>query len=174
MGLSQSYLYSDIANSVGIDHTYLLNNSGGGSSFYDFDMDGNDDITLATGEGEPIHFYRNTGNEFEKIDLGITNVAQAKSVIWVDYDNDGDLDLVVNNINEPAFIYENQNQQISNDNYLTVKLKGSSKNPFGIGTKVTFYNYDHLQYQEFYPTRGWQSSVDYRLHFGLGKNDSID
>ncbi len=107
VGFSQPYKYTNVATAVGIEHTYVLNNSGGGSSFYDFDMDGNDDITLATGEGEPIHFYKNIGTGFEKVDLGINNIAQAKSVIWVDYDNDGDKDFYVAEFDGYNKLYKN-------------------------------------------------------------------
>jgi len=106
-GLCQSYKYSNIASSVGINHTYVLNNSGGGSSFYDFNMDGNDDITLATGKGELIHFYKNIGNGFERTDLGISNTAQVKSVLWVDYDNDGDKDFYVAEFDGYNKLYKN-------------------------------------------------------------------
>jgi hypothetical protein len=130
-GLCQSYQYSDVASSVGIDHTYILNNSGGGSSFYDFDMDGNDDITLATGEGELIHFYKNTGSGFEKVDLGITNIAKAKSVIWVDFDNDGDKDFYVAEFDGYNKLYKNDGLMNFTDETISSGLPVDSVRSFG-------------------------------------------
>ncbi len=130
-GLCQSYQYSNVASSVGIDHTYILNNSGGGSSFYDFDMDGNDDITLATGEGELIHFYKNIGSGFEKVDLGITNIAKAKSVIWVDYDNDGDKDFYVAEFDGYNKLYKNDGLMNFTDETISSGLPVDSVRSFG-------------------------------------------
>lgn len=104
--------YHDVASDVGIQHTYLLNNAGGGVSFVDFDQDGLDDITLATGLDEGIHFYRNTGNGFDKIDLGISNTENTKTVLWADIDNDGDKDFYVTAFTGPNHLYENKGDLI--------------------------------------------------------------
>src|SRR4029079_6313233 len=90
---------------------------------------------------------------------------------YADLDNDGDLDLVVNNINEPAFIFRNE---ISGTNYLNIQLKGSGKNTFGIGSKLYCYAKGTMQFLEQMPTRGYQSSVTNILHFGLGSLHEID
>jgi hypothetical protein len=92
-----------------------------------------------------------------------------------DLDNDGDLDLVVNNVNMPCFIYRNESiQQHPENKFLKVSLQGEGKNKFGIGTKVTVYYNNTLSYQEQMPMRGFESTVDERLNFGLGKTSRID
>ena len=92
-----------------------------------------------------------------------------------DLDNDGDLDLVVNNVNMPAFVYRNESvQQHPENKFLKVTLQGEGKNRFGIGTKVTVHYNHTVAYQEEMPMRGFESTVDSRLNFGLGKTNKID
>ena len=93
---------------------------------------------------------------------------------YADLDNDGDLDLVTNNTNEPARIYQNQSQQQKPTNYLKIKLKGANLNPFGLGTKALVYVNGQMQYQECWPTHGFQSSMLDALHFGIGQATKID
>ncbi|MGB3779536.1 MAG: VCBS repeat-containing protein [Tunicatimonas sp.] len=88
-----------------------------------------------------------------------------------DLDNDGDLDLVVNNVNAPAFIYRNNS---SKHHYLRLRLMGEGRNTFGIGARVWLYANGHVQYQELMPTRGFQSSVEPVVHFGTGETSRID
>jgi len=90
---------------------------------------------------------------------------------FADLDNDGDLDIVTNNINEPAFILENNSRQT---HYLKVKLKGPSGNTRGLGSQVTIYSQGAMQTQHMAVSRGYQSSVDYTLNFGLGKSEQVD
>lgn len=106
--VAQQHPYIDVAKDVGIDHTYVLLNAGGGVSFVDFDLDGLDDITLATGENEAIQFYRNNGGSFELIDLGIQNFEEVKTVLWADIDNDGDKDFYATAFAGPNHLYENK------------------------------------------------------------------
>jgi enediyne biosynthesis protein E4 len=89
-----------------------------------------------------------------------------------DLDNDGDLDIVTNNLNAEASIYINKTNEKSN--YLKVKLKYEGKNPFGIGAKIIAYNKGKMQCKELQTTRGFQSSSEPMLHFGFGKNTVID
>jgi len=88
-----------------------------------------------------------------------------------DLDSDGDLDVVVNHVNEPARIYENQ---IEEDNALNVRLKGPDQNPNGLGTRVYLYCNGREQLRHQSPTRGYQSSVGFQLHFGLGDCTTVD
>jgi len=92
----------------------------------------------------------------------------------VDLDNDGDLDLVINNINEDAFILENTSDQNSQNSYLKIKFKGNSKNIFGIGTTVKAYYQNQVIIEENYTTKGYLSSVEPKIHLGLGDAKVID
>jgi hypothetical protein len=92
-----------------------------------------------------------------------------------DLDNDGDLDLVVNNVNMPCFVYRNQSREQHPENkFLQVTLEGEGKNKYGIGAKVTVHYNNTIAMQEEMPMRGFESTVDSRLLFGLGKTSKID
>lgn len=85
-----------------------------------------------------------------------------------DLDNDGDLDLVVNNLNERAFVYQNTATESQQGNYLTLDLGKA------FGAKVTAYSGNQTFYQEYHPVKGYMSSVDTKIHFGLGSNSQLD
>ncbi|MDR5590011.1 VCBS repeat-containing protein [Christiangramia sp. SM2212] len=93
--------------------------------------------------------------------------------VYADLDNDGDLDLVTNNTDEPAFILRN-NSNSENTNYLDIELQGPENNILGIGSRVEVYSKNDKQTQEHYLSRGYLSSVASGLHFGLGDNVLID
>ena len=103
-------------------------------------------------------------------DFGLDNKTFSNGSAYGDFDNDGDLDLVINNVNMIANIYENK----STNNWISFSFNSNSKNKFGIGNKVFVYHGGELQYQELSPMRGFQSSVDYRLYFGLGNIKEVD
>ncbi|WP_421824493.1 VCBS repeat-containing protein [Flagellimonas oceanensis] len=110
-------------------------------------------------------------NSTEK--YGLDEPANSNGAAYADLDNDGDLDLVINNINKPASIYRNDVQR-KNAHFLQVKLEGEQGNTQGIGTKVTVYQSDSKQTLFQMPTRGYLSTVSPVLHFGLGQNQTID
>jgi len=121
--------------------------------------------------------YKNNGNlTFEKVTdyWGLDFEGFSNGASYADLDNDGDLEIIINNIDHPSMIFKNNTVEQTNGNYLKVKLQGSDKNPNGLGTKVTLKIKDKLQYQESTLTRGFQSSVSPVLHFGLGNEVSID
>lgn len=105
--------------------------------------------------------------------LGLDQTANSNGAAYADLDNDGDLDLIVNNINKPAFIYRNESQSTSK-NYLKVKLSGESQNTSGIGSRVVIYINNSKQSLEQIPNRGYLSTVSNILNFGLGKENTID
>jgi hypothetical protein len=126
--------------------------------------------------------YENTGEAPLKNrtkDWGLDIPSFSNGAAFADLDNDGDLDYVTNNINDPAFIYRNNTIGSLQENpaFLRIALKGKSPNTLAIGAKVTLWSGGKKQYQEQFLNRGYISSVDPVVHFGLGgdlKADSVE
>src|ERR1043166_5533128 len=125
----------------------------------------------------PNYAFHNNG------DLTFTNRAEAwglarpgfsNGAVYADLNNSGALDLVVNNLDAPAAIYRNRAREAGGNHYLRVTLRGSPPNTGGIGAKVIVTHGGRRQLLEEMPTRGFQSSVDTRLHFGLGGSARVD
>ncbi len=124
------------------------------------------------------YLFRNVnGQRFEDIgqNWGLPHESFSNGAAVADLDADGDLDLVINNISDPAFIYENLTNNFPDNNYLQVQLVGSAQNVFGTGTKVTLrYATDQMQHQEMTFNRGFFSASEPILHFGLGDLSAVD
>lgn len=130
----------------------------------------------------PSFAFKNTnGLQFEDVSKkwGITQPAFSNGSAYADFDNDGDLDWVVNNIDENVFFYKNTlNDHATPENpapnFLKIKLKGSTQNPLGIGSHLRLYAAGQVQVAEQLSARGYLSKSDDILHIGLGKNTQID
>lgn len=128
-------------------------------------------------------FKNKNGIEFENRsdDWGITHASFSNGAVYADLDNDGDLDFVINNINDEAFLYENtlfdKAKQNKTEHYLTVNIEGSEKNRNGFGVELELFygEADSLQYLYYnhYPVRGYLSTHDPRAHFGVGTAEKI-
>lgn len=121
--------------------------------------------------------YRNNRNyTFSNVsaEWGFEGNTLSNGVAYADLDNDGDLDLVINNINEYAQVYRNNSESLTSNNFIKIQLKGQNWNTYGIGSKIIVKTGKQSQYQELIPSRGYQSSVNPELVFGLGDYSSID
>ncbi|GAC1419050.1 MAG: hypothetical protein NVSMB67_08380 [Flavisolibacter sp.] len=128
-----------------------------------------------------IHNYgfRNRGNgSFENVTgkWGLMLPSFSNGAAYADLDNDGDMDLVINNMNDEAMIYENTSLALKEDrqHYLTISLLGDSLNRNGLGTWIELHYEDKKQVYEQTPYRGYLSTIDIRPHFGLGKYNKLD
>ena len=123
------------------------------------------------------YLYENNGdltftNRIE--DWGFDSPSFSNGACYADLDNDGDLELVINNFNEEAKIYKNNANETRKNNYISLTLRGLSPNNQGIGSKVWVYANGQKQFQELNPYRGYESTMDASLHFGIGKNTKVD
>ncbi len=125
----------------------------------------------------PNKVYRNEHNlKFTDIgdQWGLGQNTFSNGAAYGDLDNDGDLDIIINNQNQPSFVYKNNSRQLNQNNYIGVQLKGEGKNTFAVGGKIQLFIGDQILTKEVIPSRGFQSSVDYKQIIGIGKFAKID
>lgn len=125
----------------------------------------------------PNYIFENEGNLNFKNRVGAWIKKEntiSNGAVYADLDNDGDLDIVVNNIDAPALVLENQTAQKNKNNYIKIQLKGTPQNPSGIGAKIEVWTNGTAQTHYQSPVRGYLSTVENIAHFGLGEVNVID
>jgi hypothetical protein len=158
--------------------------------FLDFDAAEIRDKMVATGKKSltdivnkipsiavPNKFFKNLGHlKFADNgeSWGLSQNSFSNGAAYADLDNDGDLDIVVNNVNERAFVIQNLSRQRNQNNYIGISLKGTGENTFAVGSKVQVFKGKEIITREVIPSRGFQSSVDYKQIIGIGRDSTID
>jgi hypothetical protein len=185
--------FEDASRAAGFDHTRYVE---WGAGFADFDNDGWPDIMIATGSvypevekifkeyphRSPRLVYRNQGDgRFQEVTAragpGTLTPKSSRGCAFGDFDNDGDIDVLVMNMNEPPLLMRNEYNSAGHQgphNWLTVKLTGTRSNRSAIGARVVLKTNSHIQVQEITSQSSYYSHNDLRLHFGLGTNQKAD
>lgn len=180
--------FDDASRMAGFDHTRYVQ---WGTGFADFDNDGWQDILTVTGNvypevekffkeyphRSPRLLYENLGNgRFKDVSAiagaGITEPRSSRGSAYGDFDNDGDIDVLVMNMNEPPLLL--QNNLKSANNWLKIKLVGTKSNRSAVGSRVTIKIGEKIQMQELTAQTSYYSYNDPRLHFGLGNEKKVD
>ena len=125
----------------------------------------------------PNKVYKNEHNlKFTDIGdkWGLGQNTFSNGAAYGDLDNDGDLDIIINNENQPSFIYKNNARELNQNNYIGIQLQGFGQNTYAVGSKIQLYIGKEILTKEVIPSRGFQSSVDYKQLIGIGKAAMID
>lgn len=110
----------------------------------------------------------------QAVTWGMGEPSFSNGAAYGDLDNDGDLDLIVNNVNQEAFVFRNNSNQLLKNHYLKVSLKGNGANTHAVGANVTAWCKGENINMELIPSRGFQSCIDYNVVLGLGRHETID
>ena len=125
----------------------------------------------------PNYAYRNTGDlRFQNVSAswGLSTPCFSNGAAYVDLDGDGDLDYIINNINDEAFVYRNTLTRTDTTNFIDIKFEGSKQNSRGIGAIARLHHNGYVQVFDNTPYRGYLSCVNTGLHFGVGRSTAID
>ncbi len=158
-------------------YTWIENNPNAGTvSIWDI-LDLNEALSMVPSEKLPNYAYKNKGNlTFEKItdEWGLDYKTFSHGSAYADLDNDGDLDLVVNNVNEVAHIYQNNADKLASNNYLRVQLTDEKEQKPIFGSRIKIEHGDKTQWFEVTNVRGMYSTSEFIAHFGAGNDNTID
>ena len=178
-GLKDLFISNGIPKRMNdIDYVSFVSNNEVQQKISNDDMQGKD-LSLIKKFPEikiPNKFFRNNGNlsfDDEAVNIDGNVPTFSNGAVYADLDNDGDLDIVVNNIDNNVLLYENKANKAGDKDYIELKLRGSEKNTNALGAKVILYSGAQIKTYENYPVKGFLSSMQVPLHIGL-RNTTVD
>ncbi|EMR01706.1 VCBS repeat-containing protein [Cesiribacter andamanensis] len=169
-GIERDLIDQDFINYLASEETLLATMKSGKADFKSL-------VEKMPSTKLPNYMFRQTAPlRFENVAeaWGLGELTFSNGAAYGDLDGDGDLDLVVNNLQEGAMLYRNNSDKQAANNYLKISLKGPDKNTYGVGARICAYTGGQVVMLENVPTKGFQSSMDYTMLMGLGKAKSLD